>query len=462
MSKSTTISVLAMAGIMAVVSFWLWDDHQQERTSHRQLLEVRAQTTLASLEAGIRSHRRMGRWFLSNIDSVLEESTTAPGILGMAVLDESGKYMGRGGEQPSTVTLSEERTSSTSELRPGGLLFLRKTILSAPQEQGDEFQGRGRGGGWGRRDQGDESMDALLETPVWLAAWLDRAEYDRALRRDARRFGFSMAITLAAVLAGLALTILMQRQAHLAAQISTGLERERRLEERSQMGAGLAHETKNPLSLIRGMAQAMATKSVDPDREVAEMAEECNKTGRQIMDEVDRVAGRINSFLEYARPQNPERAAVRLDLVLAETAALFQDEAASKGVTIETALKAVRAMADAGMFRQVIVNLLANALAACGEGDAIRLELRPAQSGGVELAIADNGTGIAPEDLPRVTKPYFTRRDGGTGLGLSIVEEIVQAHGWSLNIDSMPETGTEVRIANIATLRADGSEKGRS
>ena len=101
------------------------------------------------------------------------------------------------------------------------------------------------------------------------------------------------------------------------------------------------------------------------------------------------------------------------------------------------------------MVRQVVVNLMANALAACKKGDSITVELIPAGNGMLELSVQDTGVGMSREDLPDVTKPYFSRRAGGTGLGLAIVEQIVQAHNWHLDIDSSPAEGATVRITSI-------------
>jgi signal transduction histidine kinase len=95
--------------------------------------------------------------------------------------------------------------------------------------------------------------------------------------------------------------------------------------------------------------------------------------------------------------------------------------------------------------RQVLLNLVGNALAATDGGGRIRISAEPSASGAV-LTVEDEGRGIAAEDLPRVFDPFFTRTEGGSGLGLSIVHGIVERHRGRIALDSRPGRGTRVRV----------------
>jgi len=218
-------------------------------------------------------------------------------------------------------------------------------------------------------------------------------------------------------------------------------ELQERFEELSLLGAGLAHETKNPLSVIRGVAQSWLDRP--------EVPSETRNEAQRVIDEADRVVGRINSFLTYARPRSPNVLPIELGKVVRETVDLFRDEATMKDVSVHVETESVRAAADPDMIRQVVVNLMTNALAACAKGDSITVELVRAQNGTLAISVKDTGEGMNPEDLQHLTKPYFTRREGGTGLGLAIVERIAEAHKWRLEIDSSPREGTTVRITDV-------------
>ncbi|MCA9449359.1 MAG: hypothetical protein KC931_19730, partial [Candidatus Omnitrophica bacterium] len=238
----------------------------------------------------------------------------------------------------------------------------------------------------------------------------------------------------------LATLSLLRQRAEMAVELQLANERESRLEELNRLAAGLAHETKNPLSLIRGMAQTCLNQAPDP--------EESRKIARKIVDESDRVEGRINSFLSYSRPLEPNLQPVVLAEIVHQTIELFRDEASSKGINLGIDLDGQIVLADQGMVRQILVNLLSNALYSCDSGDSIEVSLL-FEDGEGTLTVRDTGCGISQEDLRQVVKPYFTRRPGGTGLGLSIVGQLIKAQGWSMNIESELGRGTTVRTLGL-------------
>src|SRR5262249_44390440 len=111
-----------------------------------------------------------------------------------------------------------------------------------------------------------------------------------------------------------------------------------------------------------------------------------------------------------------------------------------------------RVLADGDRVRQVLINLVDNALKYTPPGGTVTVRARPADHGMVEIAIADTGIGIPAQDLPRLSERFFrvdrarSRALGGTGLGLAIVKHIVQAHGGQLAIESTLGQGTIVRV----------------
>jgi len=434
--RATLLSLCIALCLSAVVVYWLSIDYVQQRDALEQLLIVRGRVVLSALEGGMRSHRRMGMWLRVNMDSILEETVSAPGILGLALTDQEGTRIVHSGTVPDDV-----KPSSTPQWTSAGLVIYRETQFRGSQDLtgmggGPIGGGRMRGRAWR-----SEMTELSLPETTWLMVLLDGSEYSESLARAQRRFAGSLAITLAAILLGVSFLTLVQRHGRLAAELDLARERQKRFEEMSFLGAGLAHETKNPLSVIRGMAQSWLNRP--------EVSSEIRADAHRIIDESDRVVGRINSFLTYARPQSPDISPIDLGHVVAETANLFRDEASLQDISVHINTESVRAPADPDMVRQVVVNLMANALAACEKGDSITVELIPAGNGMLELSVQDTGEGMSRQDLPDITKPYFTRREGGTGLGLAIVEQLVHAHNWQLEIDSSPGKGTTVRITGI-------------
>lgn len=441
--RTTLLSFLAAAIAATIIVALLWNDYVQERRAHEQVLIVRGNTLLSALEGGLRSHRRVGWWFASNLDAILEDTAAAAGITGLYLTDEQGRIMAASGDVPLPV-----QPSITPQWTPQGLVLGRRIHLIMPGSEGGLRQGlqRGRGREGSEFPQQDIAADMHPESDiapvqVWLMVLLDTSDYAAAIGKAGMRLTASLILTLIAVLLALGIWMLIQRQALLASELTLSWEREKRLEERALLGAGLAHETKNPLSIIRGLAQSWKNQSKGSAEE--------QKAAEKIMDEADRVVGRINAFLQYARPISPDLQPVQLDAVVSQTTELFKDEASIKNILLKTQTQPIEGLADADLLRQVIVNLLANALVACREGDSITTLLSCDSGSSITLCIRDTGEGIVSEDLPRIIQPYFTRRKGGVGLGLAIVDQIVHAHGWRMKIDSTPGEGTTVTLSGI-------------
>jgi signal transduction histidine kinase len=428
----SALIVLIMAGIVAN---GLWMNYEKECQGQARIQTVRGQTILLALESSLRSHRRMGGGFEQNVQSLVEESAQNEGIIGLGIYDRNGSLLSSGGRLPKRLTLQ-----TNCEWTSVGLLMTHESQIREEDDSRTDFSGFGRG----RGRQMAQAVRMAYQGPVHLAVLLDDTEYRQALTRERWRFTLSLGAVSAVFVLGLGMIFLLQRHGRLRADLNLAVEREKRLEELAQLGAGLAHETKNPLSLIRGLAQRwLSCPGADDD---------LRQEARQIVNESDRVVGRINSFLQYSRLPEPSLQAVALAPTLDGLVGLFQDEARSKGVSLKRSYTSAYIRADLDMLRQIVVNLLANALAFCKQGDTIELSLLPDRSGDstrATLCVRDTGCGIAPEDLPQVTKPYFTRRAGGTGLGLAIVRQIAEAHGWTLEIHSSVGQGTSVCLSGL-------------
>ena len=160
----------------------------------------------------------------------------------------------------------------------------------------------------------------------------------------------------------------------------------------------------------------------------------------------------VNAFGEYARTPEMVPARIELNPLVRELAWLYRPQEGQPHLTVTLDDEVTGIDADAGRLRQLLHNLIRNALEALeGQPDgAIEVSTRLLPDAGgrpvVELAVSDNGPGIDPEALPRVFEPYMTTKTKGTGLGLAIVKKLVEEHGGSVTAANLPERGARVAV----------------
>lgn len=220
-------------------------------------------------------------------------------------------------------------------------------------------------------------------------------------------------------------------------------QRGRRLEaeEMGLAAAGLAHETKNPLGLMRGMAQRIASGGLPP--------EEVSELSTRIIDQADLTSSRLGDFLRYAGVREPSFQSVSAEAALSKIAGLLEGDFSAAGVALECSLDKATMEADPEMLSQILVNLLLNALKFTPQGGKVRLSLRSGYGSKAVLSVSDNGRGIPADVLPQIFKPYFSRRAGGCGLGLAIVKRLVDSMGWEIAVESSEGRGTVFTIKGI-------------
>ncbi len=219
------------------------------------------------------------------------------------------------------------------------------------------------------------------------------------------------------------------------------LRRKEKLAAVGEMAAGLAHEIRNPLASLYGSIQLLQGEL------------DLEGTQRRLMEivlkESERLDGLIRDFLLFAFPQAGEREPVLLREVVEETLEIFRrGPHFHDGVRLEVEMApAVRILGDRRQIRQVLWNLLLNAVQAMPpEGGRIKIgavERRSAAGGTViRWRVEDSGKGIPTSDLKRIFDPFYTTRRGGTGLGLSIVHRILENHGGTIRVSSREGRGT--------------------
>jgi two-component system sensor histidine kinase HydH len=208
-----------------------------------------------------------------------------------------------------------------------------------------------------------------------------------------------------------------------------------------RMAGGVAHEVRNPLSSIKGLALLLKNKFAAGSKE--------QDTADLLIQETDRMNRTITEMLSFTRPATLNLQPVDLDALLQRSLQLIKVEAAENHIattlTVEPGL--VPVLGDADRLQQVVMNVLLNAMQAMEHGGQLQVTLDNRESDQrVELRIADTGGGIAAELLPQVFFPYFTTKQGGTGIGLAISQKIIADHGGSIELESEPGKGTTVVI----------------
>lgn len=217
--------------------------------------------------------------------------------------------------------------------------------------------------------------------------------------------------------------------------------RRERLAVLGEMAAVLAHEIRNPLAALKGLAQYLHERQ-GGEAGSAEVTEAMVREARRL----EQLAA---DLLEYARPRPIQRGEVKLEALLDELVARFQPEAQAVGVLIhrEGARDLPPIPGDAERLRQVFTNLMVNALQAMPRGGVLAVQvLRAGRPGTVVVTIKDRGEGISPDDLSQIFSPFFTRRPRGTGLGLAIARQIVEQHGGTITVQSVPGQGTRFAV----------------
>jgi nitrogen fixation/metabolism regulation signal transduction histidine kinase len=212
-----------------------------------------------------------------------------------------------------------------------------------------------------------------------------------------------------------------------------------------EMAQQVAHEVKNPLTPIKLGIQHIRRAWVDDQPDYERIL---NQNVEVILEEIDRLAAVASSFSAYGAPSTSgPRPLERVDVLEVAREVLALYAAGSGGIRFrldgDEGPPAARARADE--LKEVLVNLLENARAALPEGGEVALTVG-AKERGVEIAVSDNGMGIAPELLPRIFEPHFSTRSGGTGLGLAIVRRLVESWGGSVHAESVPGQGATIRI----------------
>jgi signal transduction histidine kinase len=265
--------------------------------------------------------------------------------------------------------------------------------------------------------------------------------YQAATMRDIwMRCVIAFFATLSAVGAGVAWRNL-SATSDLQLRLVRASELNTHLKQMNLAAAGLAHETRNPLNIIRGLAQ-MISKHPQTGGEV-------QTRSREIIEEADIVAAQLNEFINYSRPREVRRSTVSLAAVANEVTRALSYDIEEKKINLQIKGERLSVEADEQMLRQALFNLILNAVQVVdgdGEIQVVAEKRGPAEA---SVEVRDNGPGVPTENRREIFKPYFTTQKTGTGLGLAVVQQIVLAHGWEIECLANEPKGAVFRITHL-------------
>lgn len=431
--RTYRVPIVATALMVAALAFWTWQVWQDITRHGREKERFRVIDVSNILEGTVRALVENGHLRPDEIESILD------GIIRSSpyqffILEQEERRILQAGELPSDLTVFQQKEENPAE---DIFLFSRKFELMPT-------------------DRGQNVLDEHTVGGEPARSGIGGGEYLMILGGDLRKDPLyfealkgMLVLHAAAILlltASFAAWVMAIRSRLLAEQLRAERARSAHLEELGLAAAGLAHETKNPLGIISGIAQQVARNPAVPERSRIMI--------ETIIDEVDKSASRLGRFMTFARQQEINAVSLDIHKLVVRIAEILQPEFDAAGVLLEVHGPPMMVVADEDMLRQILVNLLLNSLQASSEGHGVKIRIER-HGGRANLVVEDQGCGIPPELLPNIFKPYVAGNSEGHGLGLAIVKRFVEDHRWTITAASQINRGTVITISGMVLSQGE-------
>ena len=224
-----------------------------------------------------------------------------------------------------------------------------------------------------------------------------------------------------------------------AVAVERSLAHSEKLAAIGELAARVAHEIRNPVTAARSLAQQLVREPASPlNTEHAEL----------ILTELERVERQVAALLRFARREEFHFESIDLSELARATIERFHSQLEARGVALAVdSLAGIVVRADPEKIRQVLINVLENALDALDGTERPQIDLAiSSRNGTAAICVSDNGPGVSQDAVGRLFEPFFSLKPSGTGLGLAIAKRTVEAHGGSITVDSASGFGMAVRI----------------
>ncbi len=339
-----------------------------------------------------------------------------------------------------------------------------KDMIGTQGDLGDLFQKALDGESQSRLIEGNGSLKLKTYLPMWVEmplSWkrgtvLGVFEITLDVRKDYKtihNFQFIIVLSFSVFVGILYITLLLiarraERIIAIRAEERTRLEERlhqaERLASLGQMIAGVSHEIRNPLGIIRSTAELLHSR-IDNERQ--------RRFSAIIIEESTRLNAILTEFLDFARPKTLRVEECCIEDIVERNLQVITPSCTQAGIKVERDYKSgeYTLLADPDLLYRALVNLFSNALQAMPEGGSLKIATsvvngRKVGPGWVEMRIQDTGPGI-PEDLrTKIFNPFFTTREKGTGLGLAIVRSVIESHEGEIEVESGEGKGTVIII----------------
>ncbi|MGO0059580.1 PAS domain S-box protein [Brevibacillus fluminis] len=214
------------------------------------------------------------------------------------------------------------------------------------------------------------------------------------------------------------------------------LQNSEKLTVAGQLAAGIAHEIRNPITVIKGFVHLMSSGFGDKEEYFRIMSSEC-----------ERIEQILSELLVLAKPQTIKLEPNDIRQIMLQTTTLLHSQAILNNVEIVTEFDQGIAMlqCDENQMKQVFINFIKNAIEAMPSGGTITIQIKQREDD-IMIRIVDDGTGIPPEILSKIGQPFYTTKEKGTGLGFMVSKKIIENHSGTIHIESEWNKGTTLEI----------------
>ncbi len=439
------IAIVASAFIIALLIIGLsYRDIRIEEKRVTDVLQREGITLMRSLEASIRTGMMM-EVRREQLQLQLEESTQEPDIAYILLLDEHGEIIAKTGLEQTNpyewintkeFTKTGEAITRIKENPKIGKVFEIAKAFK-PLRQGPRMQGMMD---MHRRLMGRDMPQEIFNDRIIIIG-LKMAELEQVQKEEKKRTFIIAAALLILATGAIYFVFLLQNFYLVNTALEDMKERVRKTEGFVAVGriaASIAHEIRNPLSSIKGFAQYFKLRfKAKKDAAYADI----------MIKEIDRLNRVITELLDYAKPTELNLKKQRLEEIVSYSLRLLESDIKGKGINIkeehEDSLPSVSI--DKDQMTQAVLNILLNSIEAVDKNGEIKIDIRQIK-GGLQLSIADNGKGIAKENIDKIFEPFFTTKKSGTGIGLALVKKIIDMHNGKIAIESKEGEGTKFII----------------
>lgn len=496
--RRLVISVTLIACGLGVCA-WQAEEHLRFKRTAAEALINRGRDITSTLGVVIRSQRRFGSFVSKErVQSALQDLVRPEELESIAILGATGETIASAGK-PIEVTAEDmlhargiswsDRTLTIMNVMDLGAntgedgTRPRPPIVIADERAGRGFRPTaGRRGGEARpaaetpapATEGSAPVSPTAPTenngprpPFGRPSWMTPEEYEAVIQKQGVH---SLVISLStvdmhrAVAADLLLRSLVSllamggaivstlawrnvgKNAELQIRLVKAGEMNTHLKEMNLAAAGLAHETRNPLNLIRGLAQMIAMQAKD--------APKLKEHAAVIVEEADRVTVQLNEFINYSKPREAQLAPVDLQRLVADVSRTLLPDLEEKHLELRQPAVPLVIEADEQLLRQALFNVLLNATQAVAPGGKIEVKATATGAREAVLEICDDGPGVPPAERASIFKPYVTMRPKGVGLGLAIVAQIAAVHHWEVTCEANEPHGACFRFARLKLAAA--------